>query len=180
MPNAHLAVVKIPDSTPGIIAKYVLSSEQALLAKVRYNRLIDLFTGIVCYSLQNHLRTTVENLGQVETDEIYLGIDQSGLQYVIPVEAKGGADRPSVVQNEFQDLALCKEKFPDLNCPYSLGRSSLGMTKYRFFFFSEKGLSKNLKGSVGKTVSVLCLLDEIGPTDLAEYRKKPYLANQIR
>ena len=53
-----------------------MNDEQALLAKIRYNRLIDIFTGITCYSLQNHLRTTVPNIGQVEIDEIYIGIDK--------------------------------------------------------------------------------------------------------
>ena len=54
-PSQVLVETKIPDSTPGVIAKYVLSDEQALLARVRYNRLVDIFTGITCYSLQNHL-----------------------------------------------------------------------------------------------------------------------------
>ena len=69
-PTEHLAETKIPDATPGIISKYAMNDEQALLAKVRYNRLIDIFTGLTCYSLQNHLRTTVPGIGQVETDEI--------------------------------------------------------------------------------------------------------------
>jgi hypothetical protein len=112
-PSEHLRAIKVPDSTPGIVADHVLSSEQALLAKVRYNRLIDLFTGIVCYSLQNHLRASVAGIGQVETDEIYLGVDHVGVQYVIPVEAKGGSDRLSIVQMN-QDLALAKEKFEHL------------------------------------------------------------------
>jgi hypothetical protein len=64
-PNEMLAETKVPDSTPGIIMKYALNDEQALLAKLRYNRLIDIFTGVACYSLQNHLRTTVPGLGQV-------------------------------------------------------------------------------------------------------------------
>ena len=38
-PNPNLAVTKIPDATPGIISKYAFSDEQALLARVRYNRL---------------------------------------------------------------------------------------------------------------------------------------------
>ena len=58
-PNNLLAETKIPDATPGIITKYALNDEQGLLAKLRYNRLIDIFTGVTCYSLQNHLRTTV-------------------------------------------------------------------------------------------------------------------------
>ena len=50
-----------PDSTPGVIS-YALSDEQSLLATVRYNRLIDVFTGLTCYSLQNHLRTSQTGL----------------------------------------------------------------------------------------------------------------------
>jgi len=40
-PNRNLAEVKVPDATPGVIAMYALSDEQALLAKLRYNRLVD-------------------------------------------------------------------------------------------------------------------------------------------
>jgi hypothetical protein len=114
-PNRSLAMTKIPDSTPGIVAKYALSDEQALLARVRYNRLVDIFSGVACYSLQNHLRTSVPDMGQVETDEIYVGVDKKGVQYVFPVQAKGGKDRLSVIQIE-QDLGVCAEKFPDLVC----------------------------------------------------------------
>ena len=57
LPNALLAETKIPDATPGIIAKYAFNDEQGLLAKLRYNRLIDIFSGVTCYSLQSHLRT---------------------------------------------------------------------------------------------------------------------------
>lgn len=110
-PNPNLAIIKIPDATPGIVEKYSYTDEQALLAKVRYNRLIDIFTGVTCYSLQNHLRTTLTNIGQVETDEIYLGVDKNGVHYVFPVQAKGGADRIGTVQIE-QDFELCKQKFP--------------------------------------------------------------------
>jgi len=114
-PQANLSITKIPDSTPGIISKYSLSDEQALLAKIRYNRIIDIFLGIACYSLQNHLRTSVPELGQIETDEIYVGLDQRGVHYVVPVQAKGGADKLSVVQIE-QDFAMCEHKFPELVC----------------------------------------------------------------
>jgi hypothetical protein len=114
-PNANLAETKVPDSTPGVVAKYALSDEQALLARVRYNRLIDIFTGIACYLLQNHLRTAVPSIGQVETDELYVGVDKKGIHYVVPVQAKGGTDKLSVVQIE-QDLALCGAKFPSLVC----------------------------------------------------------------
>jgi hypothetical protein len=107
--------IKVPNSTPGVIARYALDDEQALLALVRYNRLIDIFLGIASYSLQNHLRTSLKDIGQVETDEIYVGVDRHGVHYVVPVQAKGKSDRLNVVQIE-QDYALCQEKFPLLLC----------------------------------------------------------------
>lgn len=115
VPNAHMVTIKVPDATPEIITAYAQSDEQALLAKVRYNRLIDIFLGIATYSLQNHLRTTVKSIGQIEIDEIYVGIDKFGRQFVIPVQAKGGSDKHGVVQTQ-QDLACCAEKFPALIC----------------------------------------------------------------
>jgi hypothetical protein len=115
VPTTSLAETKIPDATPGVIASYALGDEQALLARLRYNRLLDIFTGVTCYSLQSHLRTQVPGLGQVETDEIYIGLDRRGAHYVLPVQAKGGTDAISVVQVE-QDLALCASKFPNLIC----------------------------------------------------------------
>lgn len=110
-----LAKVKIPDSTPGLIASYALSDEQALLARLRYNRMLDIFTGITCYSLQNHLRTSVAGIGQTETDEVYVGVDRSGAQYVLPVQAKGGRDKLGLVQIA-ADVAMCSERFPNLIC----------------------------------------------------------------
>ncbi len=115
VPNPALTETKIPDSTPGIVEMYALSDEQALLAIVRYNRLIDILTGVACYSLQNHLRTYVRGIGQVESDEIYVGLDNRGAHYVFPIQAKGGSDKLNMVQLE-QDFAVCAEKFPNLAC----------------------------------------------------------------
>lgn len=115
VPNPDLITIKIPDSTPEIVAQYSLSDEQALLAKIRYNRLIDTFLSLTTYSLQNHLRTTVKSIGQIEIDEIYVGLDTRGMHFVIPVQAKGGNDQLSVVQTR-QDIRCCAEKYPDLVC----------------------------------------------------------------
>ncbi|PMB26747.1 endonuclease [Fischerella thermalis] len=115
IPNPNLIQTKILDSTPEIIVKYALSDEQALLAKVRYNRLIDIFLGITTYSLQNHLRTTVKGIGQIEIDEIYVGVNRNGTHFVIPIQAKGGGDQLGVVQTK-QDIACCEAKFPELIC----------------------------------------------------------------
>lgn len=113
-PQPGLYQIKVPEATPEIVAHHSLSDEQALLAKLRYNRLIDIFTGLTTYSLQNHLRTQVKGV-QLEIDELYIGIGKSGDQVIIPVQAKVGKDRIGRIQL-VQDLAFCKERFGHLNC----------------------------------------------------------------
>jgi hypothetical protein len=114
-PNPHLVTIKVPDATPEIVVAFAQSDEQALLGKVRYNRLVDIFLGLTAYSLQNHLRTAVTGIGQIEIDELYVGVDRFGCQFVIPVQAKGGSDQLSPVQTK-QDLACCRTRFPQLLC----------------------------------------------------------------
>lgn len=115
VPNANLRPVLIPNNTPEILSVYSLSDEQSLLSMVRYNRVIDLFLGIVAYSMQNHLRTKVEEIGQIEIDELYIGVNKIGQHFVMPVQAKVGNDKIGVVQL-YQDIAFCKQRFPDLIC----------------------------------------------------------------
>ncbi len=66
-----------------------------------------------------HYRITSErplkSIGQIEVDEIYVAVDSTGRQFVMPVQAKGGSDQLSVVQSE-QDLLWCRERLPDLIC----------------------------------------------------------------
>lgn len=111
VPTDGRAEIKIPDSTPQIVIANALGDEQALLAKVRYNRMIDIFLRVTAYSLQNHLRTTVPLMGQIETDEVYVAVRNTGQQFVVPVQAKGGKDKIGIVQIK-QDLALCKRNSP--------------------------------------------------------------------
>lgn len=113
LPRTDLVTVAIPDATPELIRAYALDDEQALLAIVRYNRLIDIFLGLTTYSLQNHLRTTVKGIGQIEIDELYIGLDKRGCHYVIPVQAKGGKDQIGIVQTT-QDIRFVEQKFPGL------------------------------------------------------------------
>jgi hypothetical protein len=165
VPNALIAVTKVPDATPGIVAKYALSDEQALLAKVRYNRLVDIFSGVTCYSLQNHLRTSVPEMGQVETDEIYIGVDKKGAHYVFPVQAKGGKDRLSIVQIE-QDFAICAAKFSLLVCrPIAAQFMDAGIIALFEFELGEDGIAvaseKHYK---------LVLPKEVTDADLQVYR----------
>ena len=116
IPTPHIKPIKVPDATPEIVRHYAPGSdEQALLTRARYNRLVDIFTALTCYSIQNHLRTTVSDIGQVEVDEIYVGVNKRGTHFVIPCQAKSPGDRFSIVQ-VMQDIALCEERYPNAIC----------------------------------------------------------------
>ena len=137
LPNGNLVVTRLPDATPGILSKHALGDRQAVLVMARYNRLIDIFLGIACYSLQNHLRTTVRGLGAVETDEVYVGLDRRGSHYVIPVQARGGNKRLSRVQIE-RDIAVCAKKFPSLICQ-PVGLQLMERDHIALFSFEQDG-----------------------------------------
>ena len=167
-PNVNLVVTRIPDATPEIIASHALNDEQALLAKVRYNRLIDTFLGITSYSLQNHLRTTVRNLGQIEIDEVYVGVDRHGCQFIIPVQAKGGNDQLSTVQAK-QDIACCAEKFPSLVCR-AISAQFLDDSRIAMF---ELCLDRDgMVRLVEERHYLLVPANEISNKDLQEYRSR--------
>lgn len=166
VPAEQMLQTKIPDATPGVIAMWALNDEQALLAMLRYNRLLDIFTRVTCYSLQNHLRTTAPKIGQVETDEVYIGIDRAGAQYVFPVQAKGGSDQISIVQIE-QDLALCADKFPELICR-PIAAQFIGDNRIALFDFEETADGIGMRSEVHYR---LVSKDEFDLADLERYRR---------
>lgn len=166
-PNPNLAETKVPDATPGLVTKYAFNDEQALLARLRYNRLVDIFTGVTCYSLQNHLRTTVPNMGQVETDEIYVGLDKKGVHYVFPLQAKGGSDKMNVVQIE-QDFGVCAQKFPSLICR-PIGAQFIANGAIVLFEFEQTQAGVRISAEKHyKLVSP----DEVSLEDLQTYRQR--------
>jgi hypothetical protein len=163
--NKILAETKVPDATPGVISMYALSDEQALLAKLRYNRLIDTFSRVTTYSLQSHLRTQVPGVGQVETDEIYVGVDRVGAHYVFPVQAKGGRDRLSSVQIQ-QDISMCARKFPSLICrPIGAQFMPGGVMALFEFRRGERGVEV-----VAEKHYRLVPPDQLSPDEIATYR----------
>jgi len=167
VPDPAYLPIKVPEATPEIIGAYALSDEQALLAKVRYNRLIDLFLGLTAYSLQNHLRTTVKGIGQIEIDEIYVGVDKTGSQFVVPVQAKGGNDQLSVVQAR-QDIMCCQEKFIPLVCR-AVSAQFMAADVIALF---ELTLSAGVVKVVDQRHYKLVPADSITSEDLAAYRRK--------
>lgn len=167
VPRRGTSETKVPDSTPGIVTMYALDDEQALLVKLRYNRLIDIFTGVTCYSLQNHLRVTVPDMGQVETDELYVGVDHTGKHYIFPVQAKGGKDRLGIVQI-VQDLALCADKFPTLKCR-AIAAQFLQDDLIVLFAFEGSGRSITL---LTEKHYRLVPPEELSEDDLRSYRER--------
>jgi hypothetical protein len=167
VPNPMISEVKVPDATPGIIAMYALDDEQALLAKVRYNRLVDVFTGVACYSLQSRLRTAVPDYGQTETDEVYVGIDRRGVHYVFPVQAKAGKDTLSVVQIE-QDMAMCARRFPTLVCR-PVSAQFMADDLIALFAFEE---TKDGVGILFEKHYRLVPPEELPPEELRKYRAR--------
>jgi hypothetical protein len=112
-------VTKLHDATPEIVRRFNLGDEQAVLARIRYNRLVDVFCRCVAHSLQNHLRTKVQGIGQIEVDELYVGANRQGEHFIIPVQAKRKKERLGVSQL-MQDLEYCRECHPDFR-PRPLG-----------------------------------------------------------
>lgn len=168
LPRDDMAETKVPDATPGIISMYSRSDEQALLATVRYNRLLDIFTGVTCYSLQSHLRSNVPNRGQVETDELYVGVDKRGVHYVFPVQAKGGRDQLSVQQIE-GDIALCRQVWPALVCR-PVAAQFIRRDLIALFLFEEQG---GTAAVASERHYRLVPPEGISPEDLVLYATRP-------
>lgn len=121
---AHLKIYPIPYAVPEIVAGNLAKDEQGLLTLVRYNRLLDVFTGLACFHLQSHVRTQVKNHGQVEVDELYVGVDKDGQGFVLPVEAKDAGEFLGV--DKAVSLTLfAQTRYPSLVCrPIAIVRES--------------------------------------------------------
>jgi len=112
-----LSKIKILNSLPEIVEKYSSNDEQSLLSNLRYNRLLDIFTGITCFHLQSHVRCTVRGEGQIEIDDLYVGINKEGREYIIPVEAKSVEDRDKLGWVQITNLVkFAHQYYPKLKC----------------------------------------------------------------
>lgn len=63
--------------------------------------------------MQGHIRTFIDDSGQIEVDDLYLGVDMDGNQYVVPVEAKSVKEPLGVVQVVCLN-AYARQVFPGL------------------------------------------------------------------
>jgi hypothetical protein len=107
--------ISIFNAIPEVVDGLLRHDEQSLLTKILYNRLIDIFAGLTCFHIQNHYRSFVDNIGEVELDAIYVGVSKAGELFVIPVEAKSQADSDMLGRIQISQMAqLVKQDFPQL------------------------------------------------------------------
>ncbi|MHC4644824.1 MAG: endonuclease [Planctomycetota bacterium] len=112
-----LAHIEILNALPEIVEKYTTKDEQGLLSTIRYNRLIDIFTSITCFHLQSHIRTTITGEGQIEIDDLYVGVDEDAREYVLPTEAKSPDERDKLGWFQIANLVkFAAQCFPNLKC----------------------------------------------------------------
>ncbi len=106
-------------------------------------------------------------MGQVETDEIYIGVDKGGCHYVVPVQAKSVRDRLNRVQIE-QDIALCADKLPFLLCR-PVGTQLMQENLVALFEFEQEGDGLKV---VSEKHYQLVPPDAVTQEDLARYRQR--------
>jgi hypothetical protein len=87
--------------------------EQGLLTIVSYCKLLDHFTGLKVYRLRNHVRKSVEGVGQAEVDAVDVGVALSEEEdpIVFPIEAKAREDAVNKVQIAAQ-VQFARQYFP--------------------------------------------------------------------
>jgi len=107
--------VDIYNAIPEVVEGLLRQDEQSLLTRILYNRLADIFTGLTCFHIQNHYRSFVEEMGEVELDAIYVGVDRGGTLFVIPIEAKSQAENEMIGRIQVSHLVkLVRQDFGKL------------------------------------------------------------------
>lgn len=114
-PDFSLPANTISDLSSDLVKRHRTNDEQAALSMIRENRILDLFLNSRLLHMQNHLRTNVPGLGQVEVDDLYIGHDSAGNELIVPVQAKRGHDQIGPIQT-YQDIRVCEYKWPSLSC----------------------------------------------------------------
>jgi hypothetical protein len=83
----------LKDALPKWVKPYMSKDEQGMLTSVSVNNLVLRHLRLKrAFRLQSHLRMSVDEYGQVEVDEVYLGKSQDGTHVGIAVEAKDQRD----------------------------------------------------------------------------------------
>ncbi len=78
---------------------------------------------------------TTASSTQVETDDLYVGLDQHGAHHLLPLQAQGSSDALSVIQI-WQDFRVAEQKFPDL-LPRPIAVQFMANNEIALFEFEE-------------------------------------------
>ena len=65
--------IEIYNALPEVVEGLLRRDEQYLLTRLLYNRLVDIFSGLTCFHIQNHYRSFVMDMGEVEVDASLCG-----------------------------------------------------------------------------------------------------------
>jgi len=115
IPFGDYAPVDIYNAIPEVVEGLLRQDEQSLLTRVLYNRLVDIFTGLTCFHIQNHYRSFVAGMGEVELDALYVGVDKTGALFVLPIEAKSQAESEMIGRIQVSQMAkLVRQDFAGL------------------------------------------------------------------
>ncbi len=107
--------VDIPNALPDVVEALLRTDEQSLLTRILYNRLVDIFTGLTCFHIQNHYRSFVEGVGEVELDAVYVGVNKTGQLHILPIEAKSVGDNEFIGRIQIaQMISLIRQDFPTM------------------------------------------------------------------
>ncbi len=110
--------IDIYNAIPELVEQYLRNDEQSLLTQILYNRLIDIFTGLTCFLIQNHYRSTIDSRAgrtEVEVDALYVGVDSQGQLHAIPIEAKSAGENEQFGKIQVSNMVkLARQNFPDI------------------------------------------------------------------
>lgn len=88
--------------------------EQGLLTIVHYCQILSHFTGLQVFRFKSHVRKSVLEVGQVEVDEVDVGVavDHTEKPIIFPIEAKAAPDALNWIQVAAQ-VRFAKQYFPE-------------------------------------------------------------------
>jgi hypothetical protein len=112
IPLDNFAPIEIFNAIPEVVEGLLRQDEQSLLTRLLYNRLVDIFTGLTCFHIQNHYHSFVTDMGEVEIDALYVGVDKNGALFVIPIEAKSQGESEMIGRIQISQMAkLMRQDF---------------------------------------------------------------------
>ena len=106
--------IEIFNAIPEVVESLLRKDEQSLLTRLLYNRLVDIFSGLTCFHIQNHYRSFVMDMGEVEVDALYVGVNSNGILFVVPLEAKSQSESEMIGRIQISQMVkLVRQDFPN-------------------------------------------------------------------